>query len=321
MTSSVGSDPPAFSTITAPWLATLAACAGSIYALHQLGNVEGFGVPWSDLWGWLGSHGPEVVLMAFARVAGLVLAYWIAASLVVSTAAHASRIPALIVSVEWLTLPAIRRLAERSVAMSLSVASVTAVAFGPALVSLPEDEAPRAVAMAYDGGGTGVAEYVPVPAGDEIFRSIDEQLPAPEAAGSPATGTEADDGPVSAPDASYVPIPAGAHVEIPLAPTARFNEAPPRLIHPASADPSAAAARAADQAFEHSVVRGDNLWTIAEEHLSTVLDRVPTNPETATYWSHLIEVNRQRLKSGNPDLIFPGEVVVCPPAADVGIGN
>jgi nucleoid-associated protein YgaU len=35
----------------------------------------------------------------------------------------------------------------------------------------------------------------------------------------------------------------------------------------------------------------------------------------------MIDANRPQLRSGNPDLIFPGEVVTCPPTAEVGLGT
>jgi nucleoid-associated protein YgaU len=49
---------------------------------------------------------------------------------------------------------------------------------------------------------------------------------------------------------------------------------------------------------------GDHLWNIAER----------TAPaDVATYWRRLVELNRPRLADpDNPDLLFPGDVVVLP---------
>jgi uncharacterized membrane protein YgcG len=67
---------------------------------------------------------------------------------------------------------------------------------------------------------------------------------------------------------------------------------------------------------EHPVARGDNLWAIARDHLSRLRSGgsgAPTNHEVAEYWHKLIEANRDRLRSGDPDLIYPGEEIILPP--------
>jgi hypothetical protein len=66
----------------------------------------------------------------------------------------------------------------------------------------------------------------------------------------------------------------------------------------------------------HRVVGGDNLWKIAREHL--LRERSggsgePTNREVAAYWAKVVEANRDRLHSGDPDLIYPGERITLPP--------
>ena len=62
----------------------------------------------------------------------------------------------------------------------------------------------------------------------------------------------------------------------------------------------------------HTVLRGDNLWTIAANHLAdNGITR--SNGRIAPYWRELIQDNRKSLRSGNPDLIFPGETVALPP--------
>nr|MBO2498495.1 hypothetical protein [Acidimicrobiia bacterium] len=57
---------------------------------------------------------------------------------------------------------------------------------------------------------------------------------------------------------------------------------------------------------------GDNLWVIAERRLADVLGRPPRDSETAPYWMRVVEENRGRIRSGDPDLIFPGEEIVLP---------
>ena len=70
------------------------------------------------------------------------------------------------------------------------------------------------------------------------------------------------------------------------------------------------------QQTPHSVIAGDNLWTIARDRLTEALgggSGKPTNREVANYWLQVIEANRHRLRSGDPDLIHPGETIVLPP--------
>jgi nucleoid-associated protein YgaU len=74
----------------------------------------------------------------------------------------------------------------------------------------------------------------------------------------------------------------------------------------------------AEQASSHRVVPGDNLWTIARDHLAEVRGRLAaelSDREIAVYWLKVIKANRARLKSGDPDLIYPGERTVLPPVA------
>ena len=64
---------------------------------------------------------------------------------------------------------------------------------------------------------------------------------------------------------------------------------------------------------------GDHLWSISGEHLAIVLDRGPTPEEHARYWLHVIEAARPVIRSGDPDLIYPGEEIPLPPTFDAGI--
>ena len=61
-----------------------------------------------------------------------------------------------------------------------------------------------------------------------------------------------------------------------------------------------------------TVVEGDHLWKISERHLRA------ESPETAVapYWRTVIEVNTPNLRSGDPDLIYPGELIEMPPISE-----
>ncbi len=82
-----------------------------------------------------------------------------------------------------------------------------------------------------------------------------------------------------------------------------FQDPETVLIEPSAAAPTGTA---------HVVVKGDNFWAIADAHLTLVSGNSPTNSQIATYWRRLVDVNRTRITSGNPDLIFPGEELVLP---------
>ena len=60
----------------------------------------------------------------------------------------------------------------------------------------------------------------------------------------------------------------------------------------------------------HVVRRGDSLWSIAEAHLKLSAPGTPTS--VVDYWKRVVAANGAVLRSGNPDLIFPGEVVTLP---------
>ena len=52
------------------------------------------------------------------------------------------------------------------------------------------------------------------------------------------------------------------------------------------------------------VAPGDSLWTIAANRTA--------GDEVDTYWTRLVDANRDTLRSGNPNLIYPGEVLELP---------
>ena len=57
-----------------------------------------------------------------------------------------------------------------------------------------------------------------------------------------------------------------------------------------------------------TVARGDHLWKISEVYLL----RAESDSAVAPYWRRVIDLNLATLRSGDPDLIYPGEVVLLP---------
>jgi hypothetical protein len=67
----------------------------------------------------------------------------------------------------------------------------------------------------------------------------------------------------------------------------------------------------------HVVVRDDNLWTIAAARLEHA-GSAPGDAAIARYWHRVIARNETRLRSGDPNVIFPGEVIWLPPVDQAG---
>ena len=108
------------------------------------------------------------------------------------------------------------------------------------------------------------------------------------------------------------PIAAGAAPQ----PAPSPSDAP--VLHKVADDPptttsTTASPRTPDAgASEVTVAPGDHLWGIAERTVAQRLGRGPTEAEVATYWSRLVDANRDRLATGDPDLIFAGQVFRLP---------
>ena len=65
---------------------------------------------------------------------------------------------------------------------------------------------------------------------------------------------------------------------------------------------------AGGETSREKVVEGDTLWTIAEANMPGE----PTTQEVADYVDQVAGANRDRLRSGDPDLIEPGETIILP---------
>jgi nucleoid-associated protein YgaU len=78
--------------------------------------------------------------------------------------------------------------------------------------------------------------------------------------------------------------------------------------------PAPTATPVASTAAESTVtaVPGDHLWAIATRTVAERLGRAPTDAEIVPYWTRLIDANRDRLATGDPDLIFVGQVFRLP---------
>ena len=64
---------------------------------------------------------------------------------------------------------------------------------------------------------------------------------------------------------------------------------------------------------------GDHLWSIAGDHLAIVLDRPPTRDEHRNYWVKVVDAAQPIIRSGDPNLIYPGEEIPMPPLLNAGV--
>ena len=77
-----------------------------------------------------------------------------------------------------------------------------------------------------------------------------------------------------------------------------------------AAPPTPPAARAPVQ---HRVEVGESFWTIAADVLEQSWGRSATAAEIDPFWRAVVDANRHRLVSDDPDLVLPGQVFEVPP--------
>jgi hypothetical protein len=111
---------------------------------------------------------------------------------------------------------------------------------------------------------------------------------------------------------TYVPTPAG------LAEPNRSSTSSPVAVSLPRNVPRPPAIGHADVAVQpasvYVVEPGDNLWTIARRTITATTGVAePSGAEIVPYWQRVISANRERLRSGDPDLIYPGEEILLPP--------
>ncbi len=229
--------------------------ASALIWLLQLGKLPWLRIDWSNLGTWLRVTPAEHALAAMVWLFALGCAIWLAVSTLLYLAARASRVPALIRSIGWMTLPAVRKVSEGALAALLVTSTIAA----PPVRA----QAPSPVVVVVDEGGALLPPGF-VRLGSEII----------EEAG-PQAGTG-----------------------VPPLPTL------PGQANPVTPGPAPVLV---------TVQTGDNLWAMSRRRLTDVLDRHPTNQEIAPYWRQVITHNQPNLISGDPDLIYAGEVIEMPP--------
>lgn len=129
-------------------LLLLAAETAAVALLLRLGDGAALAVPLDGLDVWLAMAPTDLAVVALLRLAGLAGALWLLASTLLYALALASRVPAAVRAVGWATLPAVRRVAERTIVLAVATSTVVG---GPAAAlaapgSLQQAPPPPAVA-------------------------------------------------------------------------------------------------------------------------------------------------------------------------------
>jgi hypothetical protein len=266
----------------------------AVVALHRLGGVDGFALPRHDLGRWLQQSTSEEVLLAGVRLVALVAAWWLLGSTVLYVAARVARLHGAARAFGWATLPAVRRWVDRAAAVSIVAA--TALGVGrPAGADPPPTTSPAPAPVVVDVDHRDQAKVPSRPPPSVRTGLAVDPPPAPTV---PTSGT------------TFPPPPPTAPLVPPTAPPPVATVLP--VVPPAPPAPAPAPTAGA----MHTVTRGEHLWSIAAARVASSSGRPPADlspADIAPYWLRVVELNRPRLRSGNPNLVYAGELVELPP--------
>jgi hypothetical protein len=263
----------------------------AVVALHRLGGIDGFAIPRHDLGRWLQRSTSEEVLLAGVRLVALAAAWWLLGSTVLYVVARVARLRGAARALGWATLPSVRRWADRAAAVSIVAATVLGVG-RPAAADPPPTTSPASVAVVVDVDHRDPATVPSRPLSG---------VRTGQAAGSPPAPVQPT-GTVSPPETTAPLVPPTAPPPVTTTPAAP--------VAPVAPPPAPAAGTA------HTVTDGEHLWSIAATRVAGASGTAPADlfpADIAPYWLRVVELNRQRLRSLNPNLVYPGEVVELPP--------
>jgi hypothetical protein len=294
-----------------PLVAWLGSLVMGVVLFHALGSGPLEPPPLTDpsSWGaWAEAREPVTAVIAVLRLVVLALAWYLVGVTTIGFVARLVRAARLVRLVDALTVPAVRRLLQGALGLSLATAMV------------------GAAAPAGYGGAPPTGTVAGADASDERQRTHVEELRLARADAGVRLA-RADDVTVRrsrglAEDevrlrrAEPVTEPPAAPLPLELLAGAATGEAAGSgdevVLRQVVEDPVSSAAT-------HEVEAGESLWSIARETLVAARGQEPDDAVLHTYWGTLIEHNRGRLAdAANPDLIFPGQVFELPPTPAAG---
>lgn len=224
---------------------------------------------------------PLLVAMSALRLVALVVGAGLLAITVLGIAGRAAGAARLVTQLDRWTPPSLRRILDGALGVGL------AASIGMSSLPAGADPLPSPVTTL-----RRLPDAPPPPLDADAQTTVLRRLPDAVTEPSPPAGPAAAPAPPS-----LTPTTTAA----PATPTSR-GAAPPPTTRPQEGKGRAVVVRA-----------GDSFWRLAEHHQAHRLGRQPTEAEVAACWTQLVAFNRHRLVvPGNPDLLFPGQVVHLP---------
>ncbi|WP_130648460.1 LysM peptidoglycan-binding domain-containing protein [Egicoccus halophilus] len=280
------------------WLTSLGL---GTWAFHALGSGGLAAPPWrpSAFAAWLATTDPTVATMSLLRLVVLALAWYLVGVTTIGVLARLTSAARLVRFADALTVPAVRRLLQS--ALGLSLATGMAAAATPAqAVPLPMELLDAATSRLDDTEGAD-AEGAEAEAADpdEMGRADDTRGSSPPLVPLPLFD-------LLAPEAAAATADDGAADEAGTGGTGAGDASTARERRVADTPATTAA-------VEHEVLVGDSFWSIAEARVRGG-EHATDDTDVARYWRRLVAENRSRLADPhNPDLLFPGQRIVLPP--------
>jgi nucleoid-associated protein YgaU len=297
--------------------------AGPVAVLTAVERLAPPGVAWGDLWHWLGATSPEAALIALAAVVVKLAAVWVLVTTIFTGLAVLGGGVRVTAISSRFALPAVRRLAlaaaTRLAAVSLAVTPTVAPAAANAVHTTSAPSA--AMSVVADEPDHPLPPFVVIDPGEGDLSA--------EVSGTPTTPTAVDEPDHPLPPFLVIAPSDGDLPAVVVGDDARTDDAtsdvttdtrptpiPPFLRTEGGGRSPVATAPAVSAigggATSYTVVAGDHLWAIAGRRLTEMSGRHPDQSDLARYWVRVVDANRSRIRSGDPDLIFPGEVIELP---------
>lgn len=308
-------------------LLPIAVLIAAIIALHRLGVGALAPPPVSnpgDLARWAELRGPVASAFSILRVGALLVGYHLLGVTLLAMLARPLRSASLFRIAEALALPIWRSTLRRVVGVGLSATTI----LGGPVMSAAQDRAVE------DHEVSGAAIMEPVTSTGTAQMHVIPEAPAPSTT-APAEPAEPAESTKPAEPAEPIPLPSSTTTEPAPETTSPRAEPTPTPPLDATAPPSPSPSPSpssptppspprppsgsddltsdrSDTAstIEHIVVPGDHLWALAEQRVSDARGGSADPSEIAPYWQRILDANPQL---GDPDLIFPGDIIVLPP--------
>ena len=232
--------------------------------------------PWLPRPGAILSAPPEEAIYGAVWVLSVSVTVWVAFTAALSVYAYATRIPAAIRTAEWLTIPPVRRLARRFASFLLAAG---AMSMTPAAGAIETPPVPIVVTVEQP-------DESPVSAVETQEKASNSAAtPIPLRAGQGALDPAAETGSPETPSGAATPMPLRASQRF----SGQMRHTVPYIVRP-----------------------GDDMWSVTAGYLIHQENTPPSVARTTEVWREVVALNQNRIRSGDPDLIFPGETLLLP---------